>query len=46
MMKTTKSVTTVTAPTRARFLAISQKAFLEDRQNEVLKIATFFYFAI
>lgn len=41
MMKTTKSVTTVTAPTRARFLAISQKAFLDERQNEVLKIATF-----
>lgn len=40
MMKTTKSVTTVTAPTRARFRAINQKAFLDDRQKDVLKIAT------
>lgn len=40
MMKEMKSVTTVTALTRPRFLAMSQKAFLDDVQKDVLKIAT------
>lgn len=40
MMRTTKSVTTLTAETRARFLAMRKKAFLADVQKEVLKIAT------
>lgn len=40
MMRATKSVTTVTALMRLRFLAINQKAFFEDRQKDVLKMAT------
>lgn len=41
MMKTTKSVTTLTAPILPRFRAMSQKAFFDDLQKDVLKIATF-----